>query len=143
MRNFSAICIDANLVVQLATGSSGSTVPSLWERWHKEERRIVAPLLLRYEVTNALYRYARAGMLTAEEASEALAIALDLPVRLYSAQRLHVRAMETATRFALPAAYDAHYLALADQEHAEFWTTDQRLFNTVSASLSWVRLVGS
>ena len=141
MRNFSAICVDANLVIQLATSIGTSSVPDLWEQWRDEQRRIIAPMLIRYEVTNALHRYARAGMLTDEEVSDALTIAMDIPLHLYSAARIHVRAINLASRFALPAAYDAHYLAVADQENAEFWTTDQRLFNTVSASLPWVRLV--
>lgn len=39
------------------------------------------------------------------------------------------------------ATYDAHYLALADQLGAEFWTTDRKLVRAVQPSLPWVRLV--
>jgi len=36
-----------------------------------------------------------------------------------------------AERFMLPAAYDAHYLALDERLGATFVTTDQRLANAV------------
>jgi hypothetical protein len=41
----------------------------------------------------------------------------------------------------LPAAYDAHYLALAERVGAEFWTTDRRLANKVREALPWVHLL--
>jgi predicted nucleic acid-binding protein len=44
-------------------------------------------------------------------------------------------------RFSLPAAYDAHYLALAAQLGGEFWTADAKLAGVVQAELPWVRLV--
>lgn len=51
--------------------------------------------------------------------------------------------MDFASRFAQPAAYDAHYLALAEREGCEYWTADQRLWNTVKAALPWVRWLGN
>ena len=47
-----------------------------------------------------------------------------------------------ATRFNRPAAYDAHYLALAEMMNCEFWTADRRLFNVVKDELPWVRWLG-
>jgi predicted nucleic acid-binding protein len=49
--------------------------------------------------------------------------------------------LDLADRFALPAAYDAHYLALADWLGGEFWTADRRLAKAVGEALPWVRLV--
>ena len=46
--------------------------------------------------------------------------------------------MELAHRFGLHAAYDAHYLALAEHEKCEYWTADSRLCNAVKAKLPWV-----
>ena len=66
---------------------------------------------------------------------------LDMPVRLHDEAPLHERALALADRFALPAAYDAHYLALAEHLEAEFWTTDRRLTVKVQSSLPWVHLV--
>ncbi len=51
--------------------------------------------------------------------------------------------MELAHQYGLPAAYDAHYLALAEREGCEYWTTDERLWNAVKAQLPWVRWLGT
>jgi len=54
---------------------------------------------------------------------------------------LHRRALQLAEALSLPAAYDAHYLALAERVGAEFWTTDRRLANKVREALPWVHLL--
>jgi hypothetical protein len=43
-------------------------------------------------------------------------------------------------RFGIGATYDAHYLAVAEQEKADFWTIDRRLVSAVAAELPWVNL---
>lgn len=55
---------------------------------------------------------------------------------------LHHRAWERAYRFKQPAAYDAHYLALAEMLGCEFWTADRRLHNAVKDELPWVKWLG-
>jgi hypothetical protein len=37
---------------------------------------------------------------------------------------------------------DARYLALAERESCEYWTADERLWNSVRAQLGWVRWLG-
>lgn len=68
---------------------------------------------------------------------------LALPIQLHCDSWLHVSALEFAERFRLRAAYDAHYLALADHLRCEFWTGDRKLFNAVASELPWVRLIGA
>jgi predicted nucleic acid-binding protein len=92
-------------------------------------------------VTNALYQYLRHGLLSVESARVALRAALALPVQLQSEPGLHDDAVAMAERHTLPATDDAHYLVLAEQMGAEFWTLDRRLVEAVSDSLRWVRLV--
>jgi predicted nucleic acid-binding protein len=99
--------------------------------------------LLYYEVSNALYRYHRAEMMSLATVRLALKAALALPVQLYGDPALHQRALELADRFALPAAYDAHYLALGDWLGGEFWTADRRLAKAVGEALPWVHVVES
>jgi predicted nucleic acid-binding protein len=134
------ICVDASLVVRLVSDPNAGTLRQLWDQWIQQGQKVAAPSLLRYELTNALYRYQRHGMLNSVAVRRSLRAALALPIDLRSDASLHERAMDLAGRFQLPAAYDAHYLALAEQLGAALWTTDQRLVNSVQPALGWVHL---
>lgn len=134
------ICVDANMVIRLVVDVADAHIAPLWMAWDDEGRRMVAPTLLFPEVTNALHQYARQGVLVAAEAALALETALRLPVVLVADRPLHLAALRLAARFGLGATYDAHYLAVAQQEKADFWTTDRRLVNAVAAELPWVNL---
>jgi len=137
------VCVDASFVVPLVTRPHGdSPFPRLWSEWHAAGRRTAAPTLLCYEVTNALHRYVVHGELLPDEATAALDVALDLGVTWFGDAELHRRALGMAQERGLPAAYDAHYLALAERLGADLWTADRRLHQAVGAALPWVRLVG-
>jgi predicted nucleic acid-binding protein len=136
------ICVDANLITRVVIAPDDQPVQQLWRQWQLDSRQLAAPTLLRYEVTNALYRYQKQGLLSEDIIRIALKAALTLPIQLHGEADLHRRAIALAERFALPAAYDAHYLAVAEQLDAELWTADRRLARAVESSLSWVHLVG-
>ena len=135
------ICIDANLVIRLVADPDDEIVQRLWTQWDHAHRQLVAPGLLYFEVTNALCRYQKLGHMTASSVELALEAALALPLRLYAEPDLHRRALALAGRFSLPAAYDAHYLAVAERLSGELWTTDRRLVGAVQSELDWVHLV--
>ncbi len=137
------LCVDANLVIRLIIDPQDEVVRQLWEQWDAGGRQIAAPTLLHYEVSNALYRYQRAKMMSSSTVRLALKAAFALPVRLYGTRELHQRALVLAERFSLSAAYDAHYLALADWLGGEFWTADQKLARVVQDDLPWVHVVES
>ncbi|MGD1699403.1 type II toxin-antitoxin system VapC family toxin [Dapis sp. BLCC M229] len=137
------ICIDASFIIRLAI--SGTEVPSfsnLWTEWELQGYSKIAPTLFYYEVTNAFHRYVISDLLTSEEATEALEYILNLEIILHGNASLHRRALSLAQNLTLPAAYDAHYLALAEQLSADFYTADTRLFNAVKNFFPWVYLVG-
>jgi len=141
MRN-SPVCVDASFVIRLLESASPDSIPvRLWVEWHEAERPVVAPTLLYYEITNALHRYVAHGMLSPQEAAELLDMALKLDLTLYGDAELHRRALKLAETLSLPAAYDAHYLALAERLGAEFWTADKRLMRAVQETMPWVRLL--
>lgn len=140
--NGSWVCVDAGCVVRLFTEPDDDRYPALWRRWPAEERVVVAPRLLRDEVTNVLYRSRLGRALRSVSIESALRAVLALPIHFRDDDDLHEAAIRFAERFSLSTAYDAHYLALADRLAVDFWTTDRKLVHAVRADLPWVRLVG-
>ena len=139
----SPVCVDANLVIRLVVDPGDDAVKAAWDAWDADHRLIAAPALITYEVTNALHRYRRAGLMSREAVRLALRAALALPIQLYADPELHLRAAELADELDLPAAYDAHYLALAEWLGGELWTADLRLARAVEDRLPWVRALGN
>lgn len=134
-------CVDASLVIPLVVNPDNVVLQQVWQQWQSGGQALAAPSLLYYEVTNGIYRYLRTKLLSAAAVRAALAAALALPIEVREVEGLHQAAFDLATRLNLPAAYDAHYLALAERLGAEFWTCDQRLVRAVQADLPWVHLV--
>ncbi len=139
----SPVCLDASFLLRLLLdGETASQADGLWEAWHREGRRLVAPTLLYYEVTNALHRYAAQGDLLPDEVETLLGLALRLDVELIGDAELHRRALQLARTLSLPTTDDAHYLALAERLDAEFWTADARLAQAVQDRLPRVHVLG-
>jgi len=59
-------------------------------------------------------------------------LALDLEIELHCELDIHHQAFRMAQELALPAAYEAHYLALAKRLGAALWIADQRLARVAS-----------
>ena len=57
---------------------------------------------------------------------------MSLEIELYETEHLHHRALELASQLNQGAAYDSHYLALAETLACDLWTADQRLQRTAS-----------
>jgi predicted nucleic acid-binding protein len=137
-------CVDASLVIRQVAGPDESAVHEIWASWAEAEAQLVAPALLMYEVTSVLYRMQRLGVLNAAAAAAALRAAAALPVRTLHDAAVHREAFDVALRFGLGAAYDAHYLAVAEREGTALWTADARLVRGVGErGAHLVRLVAS
>jgi len=137
----STACVDASIVIKLVVEEPGSDLAdALWAQWIQQDVQIVAPALLRYEITAVLRKKVYRGQLSKEIANMALTAALDLKgIEYIDSPVLHLRALELASQFGLPTAYDAHYLALAEQQNCEFWTADVRLTQRISQALPYLR----
>jgi len=139
----SPVCVDANIIVALVTVERLSRrALSLWQEWSQGTWQPAAPLLLRYEVTSALHRKVVRGVMDAQDAYQALQEAFALDIQYFDPPGLSERAFELAARFQRPAAYDAHYLALAEHLDCAFWTADERLYNAVRAEFPLIRWLG-
>lgn len=141
MNNSSTICIDANILLRLAIKPEDEDIQRLWDSWILQAYQLVAPTLLYYEIANGIYQQQKNRLLSPAFVRDVLDFLLNLPIRLIGDATLHRRACELAAAYRLPAAYDAHYLALAERLSIEFWTTDARLVNALQPfGLAWVRL---
>ena len=136
------IVVDASLALKWIIREPDSGIAkTLLKRWNADRTDIIAPCLFAYEITNILYRQVVTGKLSYGETKLLLKNLFSIGVLLDFSEyeNISMRAMEFAHRFGLPAAYDAHYLALAERENCEYWTADARLLNTIKGKLPWVR----
>lgn len=102
---------------------------------------IVAPPLLPIEVTNIVRQRIRRERLPLQVAQQRLKTFLAVPVRLLLPAELHGRVLEIADQYGLSAAYDAHYVALAEALNYVLWSDDQRLLTTLGGRLPFVRSI--
>ena len=137
------ICVDASLIIKIVVEETLSGMArQLWRDWLEQELNIAAPPLLRYEVTSVLRKQVGQGLRTVPENRQALEYALTLDIHYIEPPMFYRRAFDLATTLNRPAAYDAHYLALASHLDCEFWTADKRLVNSVSDTFPWVHWLG-
>ena len=137
------IVVDASLALKWVLEEPYSTeAHELLENWGGQRNKLLAPALFLYEVANALTKRMQRHQLTLAQAKQRLGFFLESGPLLQQIGAVHPRALELADRFRLPTAYDAHYLALAEFQRCEFWTADERLWNSVKHELQWVHWVG-
>ena len=139
------VVVDASLALKwVLSEADSSTAITLLQKWNIEKTEVIAPALFTYEATNILYRQVVTNKLSYEEVKKLLTKLLSIGILLNFVQHREtsIRAMELSHRFGLPAAYDAHYLALAEHEKCEYWTADSRLYNAVRDKLPLVHQLG-
>lgn len=136
------VVVDASLALKWVLPEDDSDIANmLLKQWTIDGKDVIAPALFTYETTNILYRQIVMGRLTYDETKQAQAKLFSLGVSLVFSpyQDISKRAMEFAHRFSLLAAYDAHYLALAERRNCEYWTADTHLLRALNGKLTWVR----
>ena len=122
------VVLDASFLLRLLLAADPrAEAVRLYRGWRQEDRPLAAPTLALYEAADALYRYALAGEMTLAEAETFLGHLQRLGIQFFAEPWTHTRALELAWALGLKAAYDAHYLALAEGFQGAFWTADKRL----------------
>ena len=137
------ICVDASVAAKWILDEDHSeTARALHDDCVRGGDPIVAPPLLPIEVTNVLRERMRRESLPLADATRLIEQFLRFPVNFRTSPGLYQRALVLADAFALPAAYDAHYVALAQDLNCDLWTADQRLLGLVGDRLPFVRWIG-
>jgi len=139
--NNNIVVVDASLALKWVISEQDTDkAEHLLKYWGDAGTEIVVPALFIYEVTNIIYRKTVTKELLLDEALLILTKIFSMGMRIDFSlhEYISTRAMMQAHRFGLPAAYDAHYLALSMNKDCEFWTADKRLWNAVKGKLAWV-----
>lgn len=136
------VVVDASVAVKwLVREEHTDKALAIRNAWQDAQVAPVAPYLLPFEVANALHRKVSRGQLSVGDASRMIALLLGSRLELHQSPRLHVRALALASRLGQGAAYDAHYLALAEEFACELWTADQR-FQRAAEGVGNVHWIG-
>jgi predicted nucleic acid-binding protein len=140
-----AVVVDANLVAALGLPLPyGGLATELFSQWRKQGERLIAPVLMEYELTTIVRRGVASGQLPKERALAVLNQLQHSGVEVVAPTwDLHQQALFWSQRIGQSKAYDAQYLALALREGALFYTADRRLANAAQdAGLDWVKWIG-
>ena len=112
---------DASAVVTvlLDSGSSG-----VWLARRLAAAELYAPALLSFECSNVIRRHEIGGLISSDQAAQAHADLLDLPIALFPYEPLAQRVWQLRQNLT---SYDAAYVALAEAIDAPLITLDRRL----------------
>ena len=138
----SHLVVDASVVLKwlLAEALSDRAEALLEDSLHAGTV-IVGPPHLTGEVANALYRriHRSQNSITQDEAEDALARFLAIPIQVVSSDELYTGAFAFALQYGLSSLYDSLYVVLAELLGGQLWTDDRRLLNTIGQAAPWVR----
>ena len=135
--------IDASVVLKwyLDDEKYGEKALGLLNRYISDELGILAPSLLEYEVINGLIIARKRGRIEEETVFNAIDGFLGLGIELKDLSVFSVRVLRYCDVYNL-SAYDASYLALAEEEGIPLITSDRRMYNAVRNDLKWVNYLG-
>ncbi len=139
------IVVDSNLAIAQALPLPFSdSATALLETWKQQRMQLVAPTLWEYEVVSTLRKAVALKRIDATNADSCLHLILNLHIDLIPPNpMLDNLALKWAKSLEAMVAYDAQYLALAEDLGAEFWSADRKLVKVVrSLGAPWIHWVG-
>ncbi len=137
------VCVDASLVIAwLLPEELSDKAFALKARWDGQGVEFIAPALLASEVPSALRQAVHRRRIPIDEADEAFAAFLQMPISIIQPDDLLSRTWEIGKAVNAPRLYDAYYVGLSDIEDCELWTADRRLANLVQLRFPQVHWLG-
>ena len=122
--------VDASVAVKWLVAEEDA---DLADRLAASGEDLHAPRLMASEAANVLWRKARVGEIERAEASAAMALLTDMPVRWNDDETVGADAVRLALALDHPV-YDCVYLALAHRIGATVVTADRRFVTAVAAT---------
>jgi len=138
------VVVDTNILIAFGLSDEPlhTQANQILTAWKATGTPLAAPRLFRSEITAVVRKVVYQQRITHEQGREMLARLLIYPVEFHEDDALLKSAYELAEQYNRPRAYDAQYLALAKRLSCEFWTADERLFNTVKDQFPGIRWLG-
>ncbi|MDP3880282.1 MAG: type II toxin-antitoxin system VapC family toxin [Dehalococcoidales bacterium] len=141
--NSNNVCVDASLAVAWLSWEEHTPIANaLRQDWRERGVQMLAPALFHAEVTSAIRQQVYFKRMLPEEGEEAFSICLDIPIRIIDWPEVYRKAWQLARDYNLPVCYDMQYLAVAELEDCELWTTDRKLVNSLPDKPARIRWVG-
>lgn len=140
-----AVVIDASVVVNvLLTQDFSVQAERCLDGWKSVGEVLYAPAHWYAEVVSALRFAVFKRKLAPEDADLLVDVLPELGVRVVEPSPVLLKSsLRWAERLGQSKAYDAQYVALAEQYGAELWSADQRLVNALqSQGAGWVHWIG-
>ena len=136
------ICVDTSVAAKWVLEEPDSDLAtSLYTDAIDADQAIYATPLIRFEVANVIRRRMLARGLPLPEAHRIFAQFLRFDVQLLMPDGIFPRALAIVSELAIPAIYDATYIALAESLGCDYWTADGKIHRVVSHRYPFVRLL--
>lgn len=139
------VVVDSGILIALGLPDEPlhNQARTLVSTWQQQSELMVAPTLLRSEITAVLRKVVYQRRITHDEGRMLLMRLLQQPIEFVDDDRLLIAAYDLAARYNRPRTYDTQYLALAERYNCEFWTADETLVNAIQLHFNRIRWLGS
>jgi len=136
------IVIDASVVLKwyLSDEEHGERALDILNAHVSDRIALHAPALLEFEVANGLAIAKRRGRVGDDDALKAMEGFAEIGIELYPLMPLFRKVLDYSDRYNI-SAYDAAYVALADDLKNQLVTADKRLFNSIR-KLRFIKWIG-